>query len=448
MKKITIGALIMMKNEKKRLHVTLESIKDTIDFLVIYDTGSTDCSIEICEDFCKKNNIPLRLKKGTFVNFEVSRNESLDWAYTFDDIDYLLLLDVNDELQNGNALIQLAKEFIDKEPTAFLLRQQWFSFALDSYYNIRFIKSRKEWYYKGVVHEYIKTNNKDYDHIFRASDDIILYQDRTQDDDKTGKRFFRDKELLLAEYKKDPTEPRTVFYLAQTCSCTGDVNDSYYYYKIRSTLEDGFFEERFHAYLKAGELSEKLLLDWSDSLGWYMKAFEFLERAEPLVRICEHYNYIKHWKLAYFFANLACQLEYPKELILFVDKLCYDYKRWHLMGIVAFYAQEYHSGKAACLKAIEYAQANPNIDGKIDESNLKFYNEKLFELQNNPQASATPINNIAPQPIDINNANVTKNQFIEMKVRELMEDNKNINMSKKQLISRANSLWKLKRLKK
>ena len=439
--KIHIAALIMCKNEKKRMHITLESLVGYIDSLIIFDTGSTDNTMDICKQFCEKNKIALRLKQGTFVNFEKSRNDSLDWAYTFEDVDYLLLLDVNDELRGGELLLETAKKFIDDEATAYLVCQQWWSMALDKYYNVRFIKSRKNWYYKGVVHEYIQCRDPKYDKITRLTDEIVLYQDRTQDDDKTGKRFIRDKELLLAEYKKDPTEPRTCFYLAQTCSCLGDWSDSYYYYKVRTTLE-GFFEERFHAYLKCGELSERLLLDWSESMGWYMKAYEFLPRAEALFKIAEHYNYIKNWKLAHMFSTLCCNLKYPDDLILFVDKLCYDYKRWHLLGIVAFYAESYIDGKQACVKAIEYAKENPNVDATTDKSNLKFYDEKIFEMQNNGMMNATE--QVPPQ---LSHQQVTKNKFIEIKVNELINDPANINCSKKQLISRANALWKIRNKK-
>ena len=93
-----IGVLMMVKNEKLRISVTLESIKNFADCLIIYDTGSSDNTIEICENFSKQNNIPLYLKQGEFVNFEVSRNISHDFADTVEFIDYLLLLDTNDEL--------------------------------------------------------------------------------------------------------------------------------------------------------------------------------------------------------------------------------------------------------------------------------------------------------------------------------------------------------------
>ena len=90
-KKVHIAVLMMVKNEHKRLHVSLESIKNVADSLVLYDTGSTDDTIEIAQKFCQKHNIPLRLKQGEFVDFSLSRNVSLDFADTFDDIDFIVL---------------------------------------------------------------------------------------------------------------------------------------------------------------------------------------------------------------------------------------------------------------------------------------------------------------------------------------------------------------------
>ena len=180
-----IALLLMMKNEEKRIHVTLESVKDYVKSIVAYDTGSTDNTIQIVKDFCKKTKIKLRLKQGEFVNFSISRNVSLDFADTFNDIDFLLLMDVNDELQNGKKLIEFATNELNTQTVVYLMCQHWWSGSFNKYYNTRFIKSKSGWRYKGSVHEYLscidkKKNFKQY----KMSDDIILYQDRTLDNNE------------------------------------------------------------------------------------------------------------------------------------------------------------------------------------------------------------------------------------------------------------------------
>jgi glycosyltransferase involved in cell wall biosynthesis len=375
-----IALLIMLKDEEKRLHVTLDSVVGTVQSIVAYDTGSTDNTIKILKEFSEKHNIPLKLKEGTFVNFSTSRNISLDFADTFTNIDYYLLCDVNDELRCGNKLLKYAKEELNiKEHQCYLMCQHWLSGNYDKYFNTRFIKSKSGWRYKGSVHEYMYDTNIDkglpVTIVHRIPDEtIVLYQDRNKDNNKSGPRFLRDKDLLLTDHKKDPTEPRTIFYLAQTFSCLGMVEDSFYYYKLR-TEYPGFWEERFHAQLRCGELSEVLKHDWYTSLSFYMKAFEYSIRAEPLIKIAQHYQNNKNWILAHAFAHLACSIEYPKDCILFVDKRAYDYTRWHILGIVAFYANHFDEGKVSCLEALKHS-TSPDLDN----TNLKFYTDR--EKQN------------------------------------------------------------------
>ena len=379
-----IALLMMVKNEEKRLHVSLESVKDTVNSMVIFDTGSTDKTIEILKEFSKKSKIPLRLKEGEFVNFSTSRNVALDFADTFPDIDYCLLLDCNDELRDGGELRKWADKELISDRTCYLVCQEWWSGKLDKYYNTRLLKVRNGWRYKGSVHEWISKEGEPNYNFARMPDNIVLYQDRTKDDDKTSKRFDRDKVLLLKDYKEDPKNTRTLFYLAQTCSCLKDMDDAYYYYKLRSEL-DGFQEEKFHSYLRLGDISAGLGHPWSDSLGWYMKSAEHSLRAEPLVKIAAYYRAKEKWQLAHMFSRKACSLSYPDHCILFVDKQAYDYNRWHLLGIVSYYAavseqgkinyKTLEDGKAACMKAIT-EKGHP-----IDRNNLLFYLKRERELQ-------------------------------------------------------------------
>lgn len=374
---VHIALLMMIKNEQARLRVTLDSVANYINSMIIYDTGSTDNTIDILIEFSKKHQIPLRLKQGEFVDFSTSRNISLDFADTFDDVDFLLLMDCNDELRGGNNLVKLCNDEIKHpERSAYHLLQQWdYGNDTNKYFNVRLIKPRHEWRYKGVVHEYITKPNLR-EAIIRV-EGIVIYQNRNADTDgKTGKRFHRDKVMLLNAYNNDPNEPRTVFYLAQTLECLQENEEALKYYLIRSKQTHGFNEEVFHSFLRAGRLMVKLGRDWhSDALAQFMKAYEFMPRAEPLVHIAEHYIELGNLDLAYTFLKLACNLPYPENAILFVGAKIYNYVRWHLLGLIAYYIgtpDAIESGKNACLTAVKHA------NNDTDKTNLEYYIKKQY----------------------------------------------------------------------
>lgn len=428
--KPTVGLLMMVKNEQKRFHVSLDSVIGHVDALIIYDTGSTDNTIDIVKNFSEKHKINLYLKQGTFVDFSTSRNVSLDFADTVD-VMYLLLLDCNDELQGGEKLKPLLKTFADKDTNAFLVCQQWWCGQLDKYYNVRLVKARSGWRYMGSVHEWMKDTLSETDHprftVLRMPDDIVLYQDRTKDDDKSGKRFVRDRELLLKDHKKDPKEPRTIFYLAQTCQCLQLHDEALYYSKLRLDYQ-GFNEERFHSYIRCGTSAMALGHDWADCMKWYIRAYEEFQRAEPLIKIADYYRNMAGklqkegkpvhnlWRIAYMYVEEACQLTYPEHCILFVDKGVYEYYRWHVMGIIAYYVERFSEGKVACQKAIE-----KNVNKEVDTKNLQFYLD-----QEKKSEKIEPV--------------LTKQQFIAKTISDLQTQFPNI--SQAQIARRANAMWK------
>ena len=380
-----IACLLMLKNEEKRLPVTLQSLKGVVDSLVVYDTGSTDRTLEILNSFCQQTSIPLHLKEGEFTNFCESRNVSLDFADTIDGIDILLLMDCNDEVRNSKGL----RSFLKKQPqeqTAWLVKQSWFSGgATTEYFNVRLIRTRKSWRYHGVVHEWIQKTDDPETYTTYKVPELVLFQDRTQDDDKTGKRFRRDLELLLNEHENHPTDARTVFYLAQTYECLGQLKEAYKYYNKRSTME-GFIEEVFHCFLRMANAIKDLLqrkqVEENDPVfhednmkQLYLRAFEHTPRVEPLLELGEYYRMKQVWHMAYMFAHTACALQVPTQCILFVNEHDYSYKRYHLLGIVAFYNGQYKVGIEACTEAIKNAR-DPRFK-QIDENNFRIYQEVM-----------------------------------------------------------------------
>lgn len=106
---------------------------------------------------------------------------------------------------------------------------------------------------------------------------------------------------------------------------------------------------------------------WTLALSYYLKAFSLNPlRAEPLVRIAQHYYSTQDHALSYLFARRACDLACPKDED--VEKELYEFTRYDLLAIASWYTGHYENGQEAAKKALE---ARP--DDKRLQKNLQFY---------------------------------------------------------------------------
>jgi glycosyltransferase involved in cell wall biosynthesis len=96
---VKIVCIMMVKNESTNIERSIVSVKD-LDGLVLFDTGSTDDTIEKTKELCKSHNLPFYLLQGEFEDFSKSRNKLIEYAQSLNISDWMILLDANDELQN------------------------------------------------------------------------------------------------------------------------------------------------------------------------------------------------------------------------------------------------------------------------------------------------------------------------------------------------------------
>ena len=290
-------------------------------------------------------------------------------------------MDSNDELKNYELKLKLfLQENINSERMlGFYIKQEWNSKGkIDRFFNIRLVKTKYNWHYRAPVHEYITCpkveTNGTHSHVVKIENGIVIYQDRSLDAHKSTKRFTRDKELLYNEYLKNPHDTRTLFYLAQTCSCLLQYEEAFKYYMLR-TKEKGFLEEVFHAYLRSSEIAQNILkLSPEEVLFLYMKTLEVscsifnCPRAEPLIELAKIYLNNNNKLMAHIFIKQACESVNPcTECQLFVDGDVYDYTRWHLLGITGYYVNDFNIGIIGCIMAYL------NKKKEIDVTNLKTY---------------------------------------------------------------------------
>jgi len=346
----------MVKNEEKNILTSLRSLDGYIDSLIIYDTGSDDKTVELVRNFCKEKNILLRLKEGEFVDFSTSRNTLLDYCDSFEDVDFILLLDGCDELRNGKKLLEIISNEVDKDVGLYLIVQEWHIKSEDrsiNYKNPRLIRPRRGYRYEGPVHESIPVSDTQ---IHVIDPEVYIYQDRDEDVEKSKKRFRRDEEILLQEHHKNPEDTRTVYYIAQTYDSLKDDVNSKIWHKKRYEMGGGFEEERYISAFRIANLTGDE--DWETRIFYYQKAYGICKRVAPILNISTSFRNKDHHDLAYYYAKLAMDIPYPHNALFYVSKEAYGFKRDLNLAITAFNYKKYDEGWACISKLFV---TNPNI---------------------------------------------------------------------------------------
>jgi glycosyltransferase involved in cell wall biosynthesis len=140
---------MIVKNEAQVIERCLASVKPFIDRWVILDTGSTDGTQKIIQEYLK--DIPGSLHSSEFIDFSSSRNQALDLARMFVGAGYVLTIDADEVLVCDP----------DFSPSKFAesLTHDMYDVVV-RYGNLKYHRSLiyslvKPFVYRGVVHEFL-----------------------------------------------------------------------------------------------------------------------------------------------------------------------------------------------------------------------------------------------------------------------------------------------------
>ena len=359
----TLGALIMVKNEEVSIRQTIQSLKNVVSDVIVFDTGSTDKTIDIIKATCLKNNQTLHLKIGTFKTFPESRNESIEFAETVD-VENLIMWDAGDEFECAISISEWLS-VIKTIPTGYnfgVVKLKWLeSNNLTEHYDIRLIKNRKGCRYDLTfpVHEKFATIENSV-HFMK---NLTLHQNRDKYSESTSLRMAKDIELL----SKAKPHSRNYYYLAQSYIFMKDYKNGFKYNLMVLDFEDQDYDKimvysRLMRCAIECKMSSKLIIK-------YFK----LAIDEPNNPQME--PFINFFKYCMQENILELTLPYLKQLSELVKPSTrdfshkdYEYTRWLLIYQICLMTRTNRDiGQIACNKAIQ-AQNN-----ECDKMNLSLF---------------------------------------------------------------------------
>jgi len=369
--KKTICFATMCKNEEHCIRDTLESVYKYIDTWVVHDTGSTDNTCKIVEDFFKEKNIPGELFIGEWVGFDYNKTQMFNKCYNRSD--YILHLDA-DDIFHG-------------EPDFSLIENHdayYFNCLRGNFYNVLLLfNNRHHWKFCGVAHTTIKNlDNPNYSTSNKmvSNDFYQLSRDtgsRSYDPDK----YLKDANRLKDQFFKclyadeDDLLTRSAFYTAQSYMDSSNFNEAIQWYTLYINLKNTWIEEVFESHIRI----TKCLITLGESFNRIKYHIDtainiFKDRSEPYLLFGKYCNSLEKWEMGYSYLIKTVDLSYEdakSKYSLFVSRNSYEPYNLDKLSVSCWWTKKYEEGLKYLLQIKESPLMQYDI-GRIKE------NESLF----------------------------------------------------------------------
>jgi len=339
----TICLNMIVKNESHIIEDSLNKLCNKIkfDYWVIVDTGSTDNTREIIENFFKSRNIPGELKYEEWQNFGYNRTVALNHAYNKTDL--LLIFDADDELVGELPL-----------PSKITHDRYMVTFGKSNTYNrCCLINNRKKFRYVGVLHEYIdciEHNNTQ----TSIEGNYYFISGRTSFRNTDPKKYLNDALVLEKGYyeakeSNDSIFNRYSFYCANSYNDYGDTENAIKWYKNTLTV-NGWIQEKYISCLNLFNLFNKKQMK-ETALYYAIESYKYdSERLECIFEVIKHYTIDNMTAVAnnyYLLIKSYYENKYLNDNLsnkLFIDTGTYEFYLPYYMIIVSERMRDYDTG--------------------------------------------------------------------------------------------------------
>ncbi len=364
---------MIVKDEAHVIERCLESVKPLIDEVVIVDTGSTDNTIEVINNFLKRENLAGKITETVWQGFAHGRSLALEEARKTD-CDYSLMIDADEVLKFQDEFdVQKFKESLVHD-----IYDIPSNMAGTVYYRPTLTSNLIKFKYRGVVHEFLDGYN------FQTRGSVNLptqfYNHPIQDSTRNkNPRKFQDDAKLIEEALETETDDflraRYTFYAAQShkdCNQLGKALDFYF-----QRMEMGHWEEEcYQSCLKAGLLQEQLGYPKDVIISTYLRGLEFnSSRAEIYHYLAKYCRLNGRDHFAYLMSKEGLTKKIKKHF-LFTETWIYNYGIQDEFSIAAYWSGHYSESLEYCQRLL-FNKTLPEEQLPRIQTNLDFAKSKM-----------------------------------------------------------------------
>lgn len=296
------------KNEKN-LERCLESIKEIADYILVYDEGFSEETVEVVKDFLLKTQIPGMIEKppskdlNQLLPIESAQRFVVDQLASKENI-YILFIESSMILKTTP---EFSREMLGKSDCYLLLEKT----SQFSSYQPHLISSKSE-----SIGSTIK-----------KCPGLILEK---QSD------LRRELEQWSSILVQKENQERSLFEMAKIYQELQQYEMAIQTYSKRLQTKGDFEEFWFSTYMM-GACYEKLG-QWEEALFWYLQAYEKCpHRADPLAKIATHYRLLGYNDLAYIFSKFGSSIPFLEDQLHFTSFRFEPYQFEEELSIVSYY---------------------------------------------------------------------------------------------------------------
>lgn len=361
---ITISLCMIVKNEEETLGRCLDTVKDIVDEINIVDTGSTDRTKEIAQQYTD------RIYDFPWTNsFAEARNESYKYATK----DYILYLDADDVLlEDDREKFKKLKETLDPSVDSVSM---YYNAGIDEFGNVtlrfrnnRLVKREKNYRWYGDCHNYLDIHGK-----IINSDVAVTHKKLRHSVGRTVSIF----ESKLA--RGDTFSPRDYFYYGNELRENGRFQEAIDNYDKNLEMKGGWVEDKIFACIYKGDCYRSLG-DKTKELASLFQSFNYSPpRGEACSRIGYNFHTRRDYKTAIFWYELATKLYPDPDRWSFVYMAYYTWYP-HLQLCVCYYRiGDFQKAHEHNEEAAKYRPSDPSVI-----NNRRLF-ERLFQKSDTEQ---------------------------------------------------------------
>lgn len=268
----TISACLIVKNESTCIKNCLDSISPLCDEIIVYDTGSSDGTQEIC----KSNNL-VKLIQGEWIDdFSWARNKSFENATC----DYILWVDADDLIDEKslNFLIQLKNNDLYKYDMVIMPYRYHYDGKNDLYTldRERIIKRSLNLKWKGRIHECLPLVKNSL--ILSNSEAYIIHNHQ---------KPYGDRNLKIFQYMERKNEIKTTrdeYYYANELFYNKNFDDAIIWYEKCINKDDIWYVDKLNGLLKLYKIYRFIKNDLNKAFTYALLAISCTEN--PRSDVC------------------------------------------------------------------------------------------------------------------------------------------------------------------